>query len=81
MHCSSVHIAATSPGHTLVTISVTGHEEHVWSSATFAAYEPLKVSRPGEAWEPQMLATTPSPRNWQPESVTHSALCNLSPHS
>lgn len=46
MHCSSVHIAATSPGHTLVTISVTGHEEHVWSSATFAAYEPLKVSHP-----------------------------------
>eukprot|EP00073_Rattus_norvegicus_P021335 XP_006232788.1 PREDICTED: nuclear pore membrane glycoprotein 210-like isoform X3 [Rattus norvegicus] len=48
MHCSSVHIAATSPGHTLVTISVTGHEEHVWSSATFAAYEPLKALNPVE---------------------------------
>ncbi|XP_021013608.1 nuclear pore membrane glycoprotein 210-like isoform X4 [Mus caroli] len=46
MHCSSVHIAATSPGHTLVTVSVTGHEEHVWSSATFAAYEPLKALNP-----------------------------------
>ncbi|ERE90664.1 nuclear pore membrane glycoprotein, partial [Cricetulus griseus] len=41
-HCSSVHIAATSPGHTVVTVSVTGHEEHVGSSATFAAYAPLK---------------------------------------
>ncbi|XP_031230452.1 nuclear pore membrane glycoprotein 210-like isoform X6 [Mastomys coucha] len=48
MHCSSVHIVATSPGHTLVTISVTGHEEHVWSSATFAAYEPLKALNPVE---------------------------------
>ncbi|XP_028608917.1 nuclear pore membrane glycoprotein 210-like [Grammomys surdaster] len=48
MHCSSVHIAATSPGHTLVTVSVTGHEEHVWSSATFAAYEPLKALNPVE---------------------------------
>eukprot|EP00072_Mus_musculus_P034441 XP_006502359.1 PREDICTED: nuclear pore membrane glycoprotein 210-like isoform X4 [Mus musculus] len=46
MHCSSVHIAATSPGHTLVTVSVTGHEEHAWSSATFAAYEPLKALNP-----------------------------------
>ncbi|XP_052035907.1 nuclear pore membrane glycoprotein 210-like [Apodemus sylvaticus] len=46
MHCSSVHLAATSPGHTLVTVSVAGHEEHVWSSATFAAYEPLKALNP-----------------------------------
>ncbi|GAB1287765.1 Nuclear pore membrane glycoprotein 210-like [Apodemus speciosus] len=46
MHCSSVHLAATSPGHTLVTVSVTGLEEHVWSSATFAAYEPLKALNP-----------------------------------
>ncbi|XP_021052289.1 nuclear pore membrane glycoprotein 210-like isoform X1 [Mus pahari] len=46
--CSSVHIAATSPGHTLVTVSVTGHEEHAWSSATFAAYEPLKALNPVE---------------------------------
>ncbi|XP_051012888.1 nuclear pore membrane glycoprotein 210-like [Acomys russatus] len=45
-HCSSVHIAATSPGHTLVTVSVTGQEELVWSSATFAAYEPLKAVDP-----------------------------------
>ena len=28
----------------MVTVSVTGHEEQVGSSATFAAYEPLKVS-------------------------------------
>ncbi|KAL6068729.1 hypothetical protein STEG23_029892, partial [Scotinomys teguina] len=48
MHCSSVHIAATSPGHTVVTVSVTGREEHVGSSATFAAYEPLKTLNPVE---------------------------------
>ncbi|XP_076429869.1 nuclear pore membrane glycoprotein 210-like isoform X5 [Peromyscus maniculatus bairdii] len=47
-HCSSVHIAATSPGHTVVTVSVTGHEEHIGSSATFAAYEPLKALNPVE---------------------------------
>ncbi|XP_003501670.1 nuclear pore membrane glycoprotein 210-like isoform X1 [Cricetulus griseus] len=47
-HCSSVHIAATSPGHTVVTVSVTGHEEHVGSSATFAAYAPLKALNPVE---------------------------------
>ncbi|XP_050022267.1 nuclear pore membrane glycoprotein 210-like [Alexandromys fortis] len=47
-HCSSVHIAAMSPGHTVVTVSVTGHEEQVGSSATFAAYEPLKAVNPVE---------------------------------
>lgn len=43
-HCSSTHIAAKSLGHTLVTVSVTDYEEYLDSSATFAAYEPLKVS-------------------------------------
>ncbi|XP_070369456.1 N(6)-adenine-specific methyltransferase METTL4 isoform X6 [Equus asinus] len=42
MHCSSTHIAAKSLGHTLVTVSVTECEEYLESSATFAAYEPLK---------------------------------------
>ncbi|EPY86586.1 hypothetical protein CB1_000306065 [Camelus ferus] len=42
-HCSSTHIAAKSLGHTLVTVSVTGYEEYLESSATFAAYEPLKI--------------------------------------
>ncbi|XP_023569555.1 nuclear pore membrane glycoprotein 210-like [Octodon degus] len=47
-HCSSIHIAARSLGHTLVTVSVSGHEEHVDSTATFAAYEPLKALSPLE---------------------------------
>ncbi|XP_059121730.1 nuclear pore membrane glycoprotein 210-like isoform X1 [Peromyscus eremicus] len=47
-HCSSVHLAATSPGHTVVTVRVTAHEEHIGSSATFAAYEPLKALNPVE---------------------------------
>ncbi|KAJ8794168.1 hypothetical protein J1605_003314 [Eschrichtius robustus] len=42
-HCSSAHIAAKSLGHTLVTVSVTEYEEYLESSATFAAYEPLKI--------------------------------------
>ncbi|XP_041600292.1 nuclear pore membrane glycoprotein 210-like isoform X2 [Vulpes lagopus] len=42
-HCSSTHIAAKSLGHTLVTVSVTESEEYLESSATFAAYEPLKT--------------------------------------
>ncbi|XP_020742986.2 nuclear pore membrane glycoprotein 210-like isoform X6 [Odocoileus virginianus] len=42
-HCSSTHIAAKSLGHTLVTVSVTDYEEYLDSSATFAAYEPLKI--------------------------------------
>uniref|UniRef100_A0A8C2V5N8 Nucleoporin 210 like n=1 Tax=Chinchilla lanigera TaxID=34839 RepID=A0A8C2V5N8_CHILA len=48
MHCSSIHIAARSQGHTLVTVSVSGHKEHLGSSATFAAYEPLKALNPME---------------------------------
>ncbi|KAB1260277.1 Nuclear pore membrane glycoprotein 210-like [Camelus dromedarius] len=47
-HCSSTHIAAKSLGHTLVTVSVTGYEEYLESSATFAAYEPLKALNPVE---------------------------------
>ncbi|XP_036613323.1 nuclear pore membrane glycoprotein 210-like [Trichosurus vulpecula] len=46
--CSSTHIAAKSLGHTLVTVSVTVHEEYFESSATFAAYEPLKAVNPVE---------------------------------
>lgn len=42
-HCSSIHIAAKSLGHAAVTVSVTEYEEYLESSATFAAYEPLKV--------------------------------------
>ncbi|XP_073077311.1 nuclear pore membrane glycoprotein 210-like isoform X4 [Manis javanica] len=42
-HCSSIHIAAKSLGHAVVTVSVTEYEEYLESSATFAAYEPLKV--------------------------------------
>ncbi|KAI4579603.1 hypothetical protein MJT46_000971 [Ovis ammon polii x Ovis aries] len=41
--CSSIHIVAKSLGHTLVTVSVTDYEEYLESSATFAAYEPLKI--------------------------------------
>ncbi|KAM9244628.1 nuclear pore membrane glycoprotein 210-like [Dugong dugon] len=48
MHCSSTHIAAKSLGHTLVTVSVTDYEEYLESSATFAAYEPLKAVNPVE---------------------------------
>lgn len=44
-HCSSTHIVAKSLGHTLVTVSVTEYEEYLGSSATFAAYGPLKVRR------------------------------------
>ncbi|KAM8949355.1 nuclear pore membrane glycoprotein 210-like [Lycaon pictus] len=47
-HCSSTHIAAKSLGHTLVTVSVTESEEYLESSATFAAYEPLKAVNPVE---------------------------------
>ncbi|XP_072802601.1 nuclear pore membrane glycoprotein 210-like isoform X4 [Vicugna pacos] len=47
-HCSSTHIAAKSLGHTLVTVSVTECEEYLESSATFAAYEPLKALNPVE---------------------------------
>ncbi|XP_048214051.1 nuclear pore membrane glycoprotein 210-like [Perognathus longimembris pacificus] len=47
-HCSSIHIAAKSLGHTLVTVSVTENEEYLESSATVAAYEPLKALNPVE---------------------------------
>ncbi|XP_059946570.1 nuclear pore membrane glycoprotein 210-like [Mesoplodon densirostris] len=47
-YCSSAHIAAKSLGHTLVTVSVTKYEEYLESSATFAAYEPLKALNPVE---------------------------------
>ncbi|OWK04836.1 hypothetical protein Celaphus_00001967, partial [Cervus elaphus hippelaphus] len=47
-HCSSAQIAAKSLGHTLVTVSVTDCEEYLDSSATFAAYEPLKALNPVE---------------------------------
>uniref|UniRef100_A0A7N5KSN5 Nucleoporin 210 like n=1 Tax=Ailuropoda melanoleuca TaxID=9646 RepID=A0A7N5KSN5_AILME len=47
-HCSSIHIGAKSLGHTLVTVSVTESEEYLESSATFAAYEPLKAVNPVE---------------------------------
>ncbi|XP_058395228.1 nuclear pore membrane glycoprotein 210-like [Diceros bicornis minor] len=47
-HCSSTHIAAKSLGHTLVTVTVTEYEEYLESSATFAAYEPLKALNPVE---------------------------------
>ncbi|KAB0386578.1 hypothetical protein FD755_001534 [Muntiacus reevesi] len=47
-HCSSAQIAAKSRGHTLVTVSVADYEEYLDSSATFAAYEPLKALNPVE---------------------------------
>ncbi|XP_066218487.1 nuclear pore membrane glycoprotein 210-like isoform X1 [Saccopteryx leptura] len=47
-HCSSTHIAAKSPGYTLLTVSVTEYEDYLESSATFAAYEPLKAINPVE---------------------------------
>uniref|UniRef100_A0A2K5W2J4 Nucleoporin 210 like n=1 Tax=Macaca fascicularis TaxID=9541 RepID=A0A2K5W2J4_MACFA len=48
MHCSSTHIAAKSLGHTLVTVSVSECDKYLESSATFAAYEPLKALNPVE---------------------------------
>ncbi|KAM6218828.1 nuclear pore membrane glycoprotein 210-like [Rhynchocyon petersi] len=48
MHCSSTYIVAKSLGHTLVTVSVTDDGEYLESSATFAAYEPLKALNPTE---------------------------------
>lgn len=62
---------AKSLGHTLVTVSVTEYEEYLGSSATFAAYGPLKVRRlmvhhyissrdppPLTPWGPPALATS-----------------------
>uniref|UniRef100_A0A0D9S5I8 Nucleoporin 210 like n=1 Tax=Chlorocebus sabaeus TaxID=60711 RepID=A0A0D9S5I8_CHLSB len=48
MHCSSTHMAAKSLGHTLVTVSVSECDKYLESSATFAAYEPLKALNPVE---------------------------------
>ncbi|XP_049637557.1 nuclear pore membrane glycoprotein 210-like [Suncus etruscus] len=48
IHCSSTQIVAISLGHTLVTVSVAEYEEYLESSATFAAYEPLKALNPVE---------------------------------
>ncbi|XP_015668822.1 nuclear pore membrane glycoprotein 210-like [Protobothrops mucrosquamatus] len=44
--CSSVQLVAKSLGHTLVTASVAIFEEYFETSATFAAYEPLKAVNP-----------------------------------
>nr|XP_042699089.1 nuclear pore membrane glycoprotein 210-like [Chrysemys picta bellii] len=46
--CSSIQLAAKSLGHTLVTVSVTVFQEYFETSATFAAYEPLKALNPVE---------------------------------
>ncbi|XP_054829282.1 nuclear pore membrane glycoprotein 210-like [Eublepharis macularius] len=46
--CSSIQLAAKSLGHTLVTASATVYEEYFETSATFAAYEPLKAVNPVE---------------------------------
>ncbi|XP_058015776.1 nuclear pore membrane glycoprotein 210-like [Ahaetulla prasina] len=44
--CSTIQLTAKSLGHTLVTASVTVFEEYFETSATFAAYEPLKAVNP-----------------------------------
>uniref|UniRef100_H9GI75 BIG2 domain-containing protein n=1 Tax=Anolis carolinensis TaxID=28377 RepID=H9GI75_ANOCA len=46
--CSSIYLAARSLGHTLVTASATVFEEYFDTSATFAAYEPLRAVDPAE---------------------------------
>ncbi|XP_048359385.1 nuclear pore membrane glycoprotein 210-like [Sphaerodactylus townsendi] len=46
--CSSIQLAAKSLGHTLVTASATVYEEYFETSATFAAYEPIKAVDPVE---------------------------------
>nr|XP_047905222.1 nuclear pore membrane glycoprotein 210-like isoform X6 [Anser cygnoides] len=46
--CSSLQLEAKSVGHTLLTASVTVHQEHFETSAVFAAYEPLKAVNPVE---------------------------------
>ncbi|KAJ6656914.1 hypothetical protein lerEdw1_002915 [Lerista edwardsae] len=43
LFCSSIHLTAKSLGHTLVTASATVFEEFFETSATFAAYEPLRL--------------------------------------
>ncbi|XP_025022979.1 nuclear pore membrane glycoprotein 210-like [Python bivittatus] len=44
--CSSIQLMAKSLGHALVTASATISEEYFETSATFAAYEPLKAVNP-----------------------------------
>uniref|UniRef100_G1NKA3 Nucleoporin 210 like n=1 Tax=Meleagris gallopavo TaxID=9103 RepID=G1NKA3_MELGA len=46
--CSSFQIEARSVGHTVLTVSVRVHQQHLETSATFAAYEPLKAVNPVE---------------------------------
>nr|XP_056709486.1 nuclear pore membrane glycoprotein 210-like [Euleptes europaea] len=46
--CSSIQLAAKSLGHTLVTASAMVYAEYFETSATFAAYEPLKAVDPVE---------------------------------
>uniref|UniRef100_A0A7M4E290 Nucleoporin 210 like n=1 Tax=Crocodylus porosus TaxID=8502 RepID=A0A7M4E290_CROPO len=46
--CSSIQLAAKALGHTLVTVSATMYQEYFETSATFAAYEPLKAVNPVE---------------------------------
>nr|XP_060613914.1 nuclear pore membrane glycoprotein 210-like [Anolis sagrei ordinatus] len=46
--CSSIYLTAKSLGHTLVTASATVFEEYFDTSATFAAYEPLRAVDPVE---------------------------------
>ncbi|XP_035202398.1 nuclear pore membrane glycoprotein 210-like isoform X1 [Oxyura jamaicensis] len=46
--CSSFQLEAKSVGHTLLTASITVHQEHFETSAVFAAYEPLKAVNPAE---------------------------------
>ncbi|XP_040395132.1 nuclear pore membrane glycoprotein 210-like isoform X2 [Cygnus olor] len=46
--CSSFQLEAKSVGHTLLTASITVHQEHFETSAVFAAYEPLKAVNPVE---------------------------------
>ncbi|XP_031462245.1 nuclear pore membrane glycoprotein 210-like isoform X2 [Phasianus colchicus] len=46
--CSSFQIKARSVGHTLLTVSVNVHQQYLETSATFAAYEPLRAVNPVE---------------------------------
>uniref|UniRef100_A0A8C4J8N3 Nucleoporin 210 like n=1 Tax=Dromaius novaehollandiae TaxID=8790 RepID=A0A8C4J8N3_DRONO len=46
--CSSFLLEAKSLGHTLVTASITVHQQYFETSAMFAAYEPLKAVNPVE---------------------------------
>ncbi|XP_048785353.1 nuclear pore membrane glycoprotein 210-like isoform X2 [Lagopus muta] len=46
MFCSSFQIEARSVGHTVLTVSVRVHQQSLQTSATFAAYEPLKAVNP-----------------------------------